>query len=638
MVYSITVSASWIFETSDPYQSGSTGDVAKMFKNAEVKAPGLFATGAPASDAVLLAREVIQNSWDSARELRRKYPHDEDRHDFEIEFRFRTLTDGERADFELAAGLPELEVRLARVVSDTEDPFRRLGISADCVAASPTQPLRVLEIAESGTAGMHGSWDDGRSKMMFALVRLGETRKAVGAGGSFGYGKAGLIRGSRSRTVFAYSCFECDDEPSVSRRFMGMTYWGSHAIGDTEFTGFGRLGDPYRSSARPHTNDEADQAAERLGLTRRDPDDPYDHGTAFLLIDPGIGPEDLKRAVEESWWPAMQDQSFSVRITSDSEDFSPRPKMNSDLIPFIRAFEIATMPQDNTVADERKPSIRKISVGDLEISPGALGLKADLDDWSYPPPPRSADEPEHRSLVALMRSPRMVVEYLDVSGMTPHVRGVFVASDDADELLRQTEPPQHDAWDAHTSDDDAPAEATALAAAVEHRIKQNVNAWRRELKPPVPDRKDLSLDVLEELVGSVFSGVGTKPKPPPDGPPRDVRINIRRQDLLPTVDGLGITLSGSVGFALSERIETQSAAVILHVRYKFLEDGNAGEECPLGLTPPPGFTLDPERPERLVGELSHDWVVVDFSSRAYDPDWSGRLVVEAELLDAGDAT
>ena len=44
-------------------RSGSSGDLAKLFRNEEVKQPGLLAVGAPTVDATIVAREVIQNSW-----------------------------------------------------------------------------------------------------------------------------------------------------------------------------------------------------------------------------------------------------------------------------------------------------------------------------------------------------------------------------------------------------------------------------------------------------------------------------------------------------------------------------------------------------------------------------------------------
>ena len=78
--------------------------------------------------------------------------------------------------------------------------------------------------------------------------------------------------------------------------------------------------------------------------------------------------------------------------------------------------------------------------------------------------------------------------------------------------------------------------------------------------------------------------------------PKDVRIDIQRQDIQWSSDGSGITVSGSVGFALSNHVAKTSAGVALRVRYKFLEDGNAGEECDLALSVPAGFAADPETP------------------------------------------
>ena len=76
-----------------------------------------------------------------------------------------------------------------------------------------------------------------------ALVSLGYTVKAPGAGGSYGYGKAGLIGASSTRTVIAYTCFkEREDDLGVTRRLLGMTYWGQHDVGGRSFTGFARLG------------------------------------------------------------------------------------------------------------------------------------------------------------------------------------------------------------------------------------------------------------------------------------------------------------------------------------------------------------------------------------------------------------
>ena len=63
----------------------------------------------------------------------------------------------------------------------------------------------------------------------------------------------------------------------------------------------------------------------------------------------------------------------------------------------------------------------------------------------------------------------MVVQYFDVGGAAPVVRGVFVADDDIDDLLRQTEPKAHNSWDTETGADgvhpDAPGAAKAVLSA-----------------------------------------------------------------------------------------------------------------------------------------------------------------------------
>ena len=77
------------------------------------------------------------------------------------------------------------------------------------------------------------------------------------------------------------------------------------------------------------------------------------------------------------------------------------------------------------------------------IQAGAVGFVADPTDWSYPTTEADIDDGEadqQRSLVALVRSPQMVVQYFDVGGAAPVVRGVFVADDDIDDLLRRPNP------------------------------------------------------------------------------------------------------------------------------------------------------------------------------------------------------
>src|SRR5687768_5432573 len=60
----------WRFERVNPDASGSWGKIGDLFRNEGGEARGHLAVDAPPTAATLMAREVIQNSWDAAQELR----------------------------------------------------------------------------------------------------------------------------------------------------------------------------------------------------------------------------------------------------------------------------------------------------------------------------------------------------------------------------------------------------------------------------------------------------------------------------------------------------------------------------------------------------------------------------------------
>ena len=139
--------------------------------------------------------------------------------------------------------------------------------------------------------------------------------------------------------------------------------------------------------------------------------------TTFLVVDPAVEPEDLQHAVERYWWPALQDDSISFDVSviaADGVKHPPRPKKNPDLQPFIRAYEIATVPQDNRTPQAHRTVLQRI--GEFK-KPGTVGLVAET--TAGPTPGRlklkENGSVEHRSLVALLRKPRMVVEYYEAA-------------------------------------------------------------------------------------------------------------------------------------------------------------------------------------------------------------------------------
>ncbi len=626
--------ANWIWEKTDPARSGSSGDLSKLFRHEETKNPGAFAYDAPPMNATLMAREVIQNSWDAARELQDS---DQNAPEFEIVFKFEELKGDEK--YALAESLDLVNLAARAESADRAD----LGLrETDCLGSLfDPDPLPVLIIEERGTTGMYGPWTGANSRMFLGLVSLGYTEKAgVGAGGSYGFGKAGLIRGSATRTVIAYTCFrERADDPGVTRRLLGMTYWGQHDDGDVNYTGFARYGEQptENEGVKPFENERADEVAVSLGLDRRDSDRPEDLGTTFILIEPTVEPAGLVKAIERSWWPALTDRLFEVSVRSSEGLDVPRPLRDDVLRSFVRAYEVATVPRDNPKAEEKKIPLSSLDVdGERVPTLGNLGLTVDLQDWSYADQKMVATDDgaavDHRSLVALIRGPRMIVEYLDVGRTAPYVRGAFIADLSIDDYLRRTEPKSHDSWQAKSDDGGLDSTGARIADTVRKRIKANVATFRKLHKPPVPPPEDIHLPLFDSIMRKVMSGTGAGWKPPIHDT-RPVSIRLKHA---PEAAGHGlIRLRGSATFSLSDHFEGESGEVEASIFYRFLEDDRVGEYADLEFTP--SGLLQP-----IVGDAGKfngrmakgDEVEIAFVSAPYSAEWSGRLIVNGDPSDA----
>lgn len=660
MSTSHSTTGSWVWETTDPKRSGGAGDLAKLFKNEEVEQPGILAIGAPRPEATLMAREVIQNSWDAAAELRKqRRMNGAEEPRFGISFDFLDLVGVARSSFVVASDLRGLKSQLD--LTRESEGERALGMprtSALDHAHDAEQVLQVLRIVESGTTGMYGPFDGAKSKMFLAMISLGYTVKDAGAGGSYGYGKAGLIAGSATRTVFAYSCFEprgddMIDGVSVTRRLLGMTYWGQHGVGGVSFTGFARLGCDMGNWTAPLVNEHADRLATELGMDLRSAELEEQLGTTFVLIDPVVEPHDLVEAIERNWWPAIKEGRFNPIVTERRESAMPtrhvpRPLRNPVLAPFVRAYELATVPQDNSVGHEFRADLGVLPSVLDGLSIGSIGIVADLDGWSYAVDLEEADDEggaRNSSLIALTRGPLMVVEYLEPWGMKtspPFVRGVFVADEEIDDLLRQTEPKAHDAWVTSENhlEDGVDQKAPRVAKHVLKEVGKAARRFQQSLRPPLPPPEDVRLSALAKLFQSVARGGGpTSPLPLPEGERLvSIRTNSR---IVPIADGVSIRAEGKINLSLSDSYqEADRALVRIRVGYRFVEDGKAGEVVPLNLTSSI-FVHGSNDDGSFDVELTRDYQKIDFESADYSPDWSGRLIVKAQIIKpigSGDAS
>ena len=641
----------WQWDKAVPGQPYLDGNLAKLFKNEEVKQPGILSVGAPSPDATLLAREVIQNSWDAGRELAAEFKAaGRSEPQFQMDFEFFDWKGAEKTEKVRALGL-----------DGHVDRLDQLGVERTAVGLpqqsclddldSP-KPLRVLRITERRTTGMRGSWANLSSRMYVALVALGVTEKRVGAGGSFGYGKAGLIRGSSIRSLFAYSCFAPSDDDPVTRRLLGMSYWGSHTLDGQKYTGFGRIGAPGEGGhLQPFEDAEADEAAELLGLEQRSAEgweaDPEHLGTTFLLVDPPFGAEDLSRAIARNWWPALGNTNFVVNVIGpggEKDDaHPPRPQKDEQLRSFTEAYALLDPESPGVGELERvypdlvyRPAGKDEPLGRLALASG---------DWSYPlPTPGVEEQVVHRSLVALVRGPQMVVEYFVAGDRAPFLRGVFVADDSIDDLLRQTEPKAHDSWDESAADDGADGvdpKAPVAARRVHERVRQKVREFQAELRPPLPKPSDVRLTLLEELFKPLTRGRGKKKKVP-----EGERNFVLRPEPEPPVvraDGLlemSATVSvrlGKVALAKLEGGDPKSCELL--VRFVYVESDEAGADIGVATSTlidgdsklDTGTLGDwiPIQLRRRSGEkLKSSEIKVLVRSKPYSPDATCRFVVD----------
>ncbi len=626
----------WVFEQVDPGNSGSSGKIIDLFRNEADEIRGLFAEDAPPYAATLMAREVVQNSWDAATELQRDVP---EVHSFAIDFDFVELVGESQDAFASVADLEGLQVRVGQLAGDV-DPHERLGLGQDdyLTETDPIGSLRVCRIIERGAVGMYGPWRGAESRMYLAMLSIGYNEKADGSGGTFGYGKAGLIRASRSRIVIAYSCFrERADDPGVTRRLLGVTYWGQYTLNGDSFNGFARYGNVAEDGkVMPLENEAADAVAQALGIEARDSTDVEQLGTTFIVIDPGVEPGDLREAIERNWWPALIDQRFSVEVNGyDNNTIHCRPRVNPRLSSFVHAYEYVIASTDPE-SGQRIQLGRYGPQGSEKLDLGTLVLVADPGGWSFP---SDAADPatSDLSLVALMRDTRMVVEYHLpgdlIAKRSPFVRGVYVASPELNVHLAKTEPKGHERWETRPSDE-VPADSVRYASEVLRRIKNSVKDFQDELRPEVDASKAVRLPRFDERLKKLQQRSGQTPKPVPQGD-RLLELNFDTRRVL---EHDAVRIVGTVDVRLQPHRGITATEIALRFALALDEDGRRGELIPISVKLKNQPLESSKAGEIFKGRVSTDWLQFTLESETYRADWTSRLLVkQIESESAGES-
>ena len=608
----------------------------------------------------VLAREVIQNSWDAANRLRSQLiPGFSE--PFEVVFRFHELAGSAKLAFVSKFGLHELQSRMTAVGP------KNLKIGNHEVLEmldDPAVPLRLLEASDYGAHGLFGPVQRlAKSVLWQAIYYMGGSKKSDG-GGSYGFGKSAFIRGSNIKTLFAYSCFQkypgtvAVDDPA-SRRFVGMTWWQNHELdgvdyqGRAEFAHLRQVGNNEKDWL-PYEDDYADDYAHSAGLQLRRSVQENELGTSLLLVSPTVEPAGLLDAVERFWWPAIVDREFTVRVVdSDGAEQIARPRLRGDLVPFIDAYNaINEKPKDIDVRFSNWQRFtpvgesKKIDLGTLAVvvPPGP----GDNDDGVRVPqegnsPGDGSDEDPLKSdvpLVALIRAPKMVVRYLAAGSGPVPLRGVFFSSRDADPYLRETETYLHDDWSIR-EDLTVPESARSVAKTVKSRVSRFVSDVASEFAP-TPPKKQVRSNIYAQLLSPFLDGKKFGPPPPP--PPNPMPISFQYVEG-PEVQSHGTgVLRASARFRLELKIDNdkgwQASHVVVQARVRALEDEGSNASA-IGATLTPPLSSDSSRgesgPDAWFGKLEAG-VPLEFGivSEPYDSMWTIDIAPRVEVLESED--
>ena len=637
-----------------PKEGGGSSDLHKVVR------------GGGFTEAELIAREVVQNSVDAGRKLRENFLRgtpDGKLVKFSMNFRFDTLVGDRKRGVVSALQLLELK-------QHQEESPDAINFDAGQVLEeldNDESPLRVVYISDYGAHGLYGQPQQltTDSVLFNALYYMGNTSKGddTVSGGSFGFGKSAFIRGSRFRSVFAYSCFrpyagQPNELDPVTRRAVGFTWWASHKSGHDQFDGRAHLaslsdGCTEAKDAEPLEDELADTLAEAAGMRPRDHRDVNQLGTTLMLLEPTFTAKDLSSAIKKSWWPALVEGELDVSVTDETGGaWDISPENDPELVPFIRAYKIATgavgsidggSERDLSARFEATRDLKKIlgtsggSMAAVAVEKSVLLGNGDADNYSFSP---KLATPLSQSQVALMRSPLMIVKYLPARSPSHgaiSLKGVFVASDAADPYLRETEPPLHDEWDGTQVEDATADRSRAIARSVFNRIAAAMGEFARDVAPPPQVNSD-GLPHFSNLISKFFKAKSSS-RGGVDRNPALLSIEYS-ETAAPRIVSGRVVVSARVKIGLRKKATDPSYRIAVKGEYVINEEESAstrGLKIPVHLTPDTSTKSSERIGVEWIGDIAQgEFVNLLVSTDPYDPQWTGSLVVSAEIIGDGE--
>jgi hypothetical protein len=409
---------------------------------------------------------------------------------------------------------------------------------------------------------------------------------------------------------------------------MGCGYFRSHDHQKVEYTGRAWFGNPATGGrVEPLVDDEAHSYAERLGFKPRGMSE---RGTSILIVDCGVDCEMLRDAIEEWWWPRLLDDELGLDVSLYEQEqrlTPPRPRKRPDLRPFIECFDLAIGRSMPTGEHQKAAPFNKLY--DLHLGNYAYAVVGEEG---------AKDErlSEKLGSIALIRRPRMVIEYLNVGGSLPlPCVGTFVAGPDIDTFLKRSEPATHNKWDPKSNRlSELGPEARDIVVKVLQRLKIGLRHFANAAVPQAPTQ-DLRLKSLERLLGTMFKPPTTSPGGGGAFPGDPISITFVEQPHIVAEQG-DIATSGSFRVSLADDADRTTVKVAVRVKCLVQEDEGVSTEDPIPVTlhsnEVNGNSIA-AADGGIVFELERDAKpLFTFKSAAYVRDWTTHIQVQVEEM------
>ena len=429
------------------------------------------------------------------------------------------------------------------IIGESEDDDSETDETRNLFQSLNDPDLFGLYINDGGTKGLGGPPSanipdpENANDWVDFVLNVGRENSAVGAGGSYGFGKTITYIVSRCRTIIIYSRTRV--QGNLESRLIACGIGEGFVDSDKVHTGrhwWGKSGDGNR--ALPIINEQADTIATKIGMRKFGE---KETGTTILILDPrtrGRDPEQLMNFIADAarWnlWPKIDDhgqgKAIDMRVTHEDEEINVTDFVDhAPLNLYVEAFRFLLEKTGRENIDELEQTNLDARVARHEETWSGAGreptgeiaslvaaLQEERRNTNSIPSQDPSVKPANPFInvnneaitshhVALLRGAELVVEYYEPlqsepPGRTQEWAGVFRCYEKHDDAFRSSEPPTHDTWSPEILDN---SDHKTIVKSTLRRIDEHGQSlfYSPSLQG---SREDASAAEIANMLGSLF--------------------------------------------------------------------------------------------------------------------------------------